>query len=181
MTDNPEDILARFQQGDVGAFAELVDDFAPRLKGFFLRKGTQVSTAEDLSQHVFIRLYNSSARYQARGKFEAYCFQIANNIFIDHCRRNKISVNSSDIPEQKDERAQASEKVEIGDRNAKLREIMAQQDDDTRQLIELAVLQQLGYSEVAAILGIPIGTVKSRVYYALRRMRGEFKKYEKDL
>ncbi|MBC8370160.1 MAG: RNA polymerase sigma factor [Planctomycetes bacterium] len=181
MTNNPEDLLIRFQQGDSAAFAELVEHFGPRLKGFFLRKGTQSSTAEDLSQHVFIRIYNSAERYRARGRFEAYCFRIAHNVFIDFIRRKKITVGADDVPENSDPRSQASEQVESSDRNAKLRELLAQQDGATRQLIELAILQQLSYAEVSDILGIPIGTVKSRVYYALRRMRSAFQKYENDL
>lgn len=181
MTRKPEDLLTRFSQGDGAAFVELVETFGPRLKGFFLRKGVQVSTAEDLSQHVFIRLYKTAARYQARGRFEAFCFQVAHNIFIDYCRTKKLSLHGEDVPEQSDDRDQASEQVEDQDRNQVLRKILAEQDEQTQQLIELAVLQQLSYAEVSQILGIPVGTVKSRVYYVLRRMRREFKKYEQDL
>ncbi|MDP6962793.1 MAG: RNA polymerase sigma factor [Planctomycetota bacterium] len=181
MTEFSEDLLLRFQAGDSSAFAELVDEFAPRLKGFFLRKGLQNSTAEDLSQNVFVRLYNTSERYQARGKLDAYCFQIAHNIFIDHCRRNKVAVNSDEVPEQADPRQQSAEEVEQLDSASKLREILAQQDDSTRQLIELAVLQQLSYADVSDILEIPVGTVKSRVFYALRRMRESFSRYKNDL
>jgi RNA polymerase sigma-70 factor (ECF subfamily) len=180
MTKPSEDLLTRFNQGDAAAFAELVELFGPRLKGFFLRKGVQASTAEDLSQHVFIRLYNSASRYQARGRFDSFCFQVAHNIFLDHCRSKKVTLHGDGIPEQSDERTQASEQVESRDRDQILRKILAEQDDETRELLELAVLQRLAYSDVSAILDIPVGTVKSRVHYALRRMRGQFKKYEQD-
>ena len=181
MTKPAEDLLIRFQKGDAAAFAELVEQFAPRLKGFFLRKGVQDSTAEDLIQNVFIRICTPAARYQARGKFDAYCFQIAHNIFIDHCRRNKFTIDDDSVPEQEDVRPQQAEAIEKSDSAAKLREILQEQDDSTRQLLELAVLQQLSYAEVSEILDIPVGTVKSRVYYALRRMRSVFQQYEKDL
>jgi RNA polymerase sigma-70 factor (ECF subfamily) len=181
MTKPSDDLLTRFNEGDAAAFAELVELFGPRLKGFFLRKGVQASTAEDLSQHVFIRLYNSASRYQARGRFDSFCFQVAHNIFLDHCRSKKVTLHGDDIPEQNDERAQASEQAEASDRDQILRNILAEQDDETRQLLELAVLQKLAYSEVSTILDIPVGTVKSRVHYALRRMRSQFRKYEQDL
>ncbi|MDP7062826.1 MAG: RNA polymerase sigma factor [Planctomycetota bacterium] len=171
MSPSSDDLLTRFAAGDSAAFDELVASLAPRLKGYFLRQGAQSSTAEDLVQNVFVRLLQNASRYQASGRLDAFCLRIARNLWIDHCRRGGRVFSSDEAFDRADPRPGPVQMADSGDRAGLLRLALEQLDADTRELLELAVLQQLPYREVSVILEIPVGTVKSRVYYSLRKLR----------
>ncbi len=172
MTGGSHDLLGRSRDGDRAALAELVETMGPRLKGFFLRLGAQESTAEDLSQDVFLRVLNSMDRYQESGRLDAYLLRIARNLWIDSRRRHRPITAGDGVLDSPDERLPGPvAAADAHDRAAQLRLALAQCEADTRELLELAVLQRLPYAEVSVILDIPVGTVKSRVYYALRRLR----------
>jgi RNA polymerase sigma-70 factor (ECF subfamily) len=76
-----------------------------------------------------------------------------------------------DQPDAIDSAPSPVEQVDLADRAAQLRQWVAELDPEAHELVELAVLQQLPYREISEILGIPVGTVKSRVFYTLRRLR----------
>lgn len=171
MIPGEPDHLVRYRAGDSTAFDELVGDMGPRLKGFFLRQGAQPSTAEDLVQNVFVRVLQSLPRYRPSGQLEGYLLRIARNLWIDHVRRAGREHADAEPAERADPRPGPLGVVDAGDRAAQLRDALARLDPSTRELLELAVLQQLPYKEVGVILEIPVGTVKSRVYYSLRRLR----------
>lgn len=169
--DDRGDLLARCQQGDPEAFDLLVSEMAPRLKGYFLRQGAEAATADDLAQNVFVRVLQSLDRYRPAGRMGAYFLRIARNLWIDHTRRTRRLRRVEDQPEWSDARPGPLEAAETGDRAAQVQAALAELDRDARELLELAVLQKLPYKEVAELLEVPIGTVKSRVFYALRRLR----------
>ncbi len=172
MNGGSTDLLGRSRDGDREALAELVATMGPRLKGFFLRLGAQDSTAEDLTQDVFLRVLHSMDRYQESGRLDAYLLRIARNLWIDSRRRQRPVAAGERADETADERGHGPVALaDLHDRAARLRAELARCDADTRELLELAVLQRLPYAEVGVILGIPVGTVKSRVHYALRRLR----------
>ncbi len=172
MTGPERDLLARFQEGDDQALAELVATMGPRLKAYFLRQGAQVATAEDLTQDVFLRVYRGAQHYRPGGRLDAWLLRIARNLWIDHRRRRHPQTGADEIQAAvHDPGLGPRQCAERGDRAAALRAALAAREPAERELLELAVLQQLPYKEVAMILSIPTGTVKSRVYYALRRLR----------
>jgi len=170
-TGAPDDYLVRFKAGDTAAFDELVSEMAPRLKGYFLRQGAQPSTAEDLVQSVFVRIIQNLPRYQSSGRLDAFCLRIARNLWIDNRRRSGREFSSEEANEGFDLQPGPADAADREDRAQQLRYALEKLDPETRDLLELAVLQQLPYKDVSMILDIPIGTVKSRVYYGLRRLR----------
>lgn len=171
MSETPGDLLARFQGGDEDAFGELVARMGPRLKGYFLRQGADEATAEDLTQNAFLRVLQSARRYRPEGRLDAFFLRVARNLWIDHRRRGPPSVRAEGAARDGGGAPSPAELAGRSDRAARLRQALADLDGDTRELLELAVLQGLPYRDVAGILGIPVGTVKSRVFYALRRLR----------
>jgi len=171
MTGPPVDLLERARDGVAGAFEDLVAAMGPRLFGYFLRQGASHALAEDLSQHVFLRLVQALPRYRPSGRWEAYCLRIARNLWIDHHRRRGRFQVVAEAEDEADPGPGPLDLAAKGDRAAHLRRLLAAQEDSVRELLELTVLQQLPYKEVSLMLGIPIGTVKSRVHYALRKMR----------
>ncbi len=166
-----DDLLARHRAGDAAAFDLLVQELAPRLKGYFLRQGAESATAEDLTQNVFLRILQSLDRYQASGQLEAYFLRIARNLWIDHQRRHQRFRRVEDGSDAADPRPGPEAESQSHDRAALVRAALAALEGPERELLELAVLQRLPYKDVAEILEIPVGTVKSRVFYALRRLR----------
>ncbi|NQU48237.1 MAG: sigma-70 family RNA polymerase sigma factor [Planctomycetes bacterium] len=171
MSPDSDDLLVRFQAGDVAAFDQLVLEMGPRLKGYFLRLGAQSSTAEDLAQHVFLRVFQARARYKPSGRLDAYLLRIAHNLWVDSRRRKRLVLAGDDLPDAVDPGLGPLENANLEDRAAILHHAMAQLEDPVRELLELAVLQRLPYQQVSEVLGIPVGTVKSRVYYSLRKLR----------
>ncbi|MGB0952961.1 MAG: RNA polymerase sigma factor [Planctomycetota bacterium] len=172
MSQNPEDLLTRFAAGETAAFDELVQEMGPRLKGYFLRQGAQASAAEDMVQNVFVRIIQNLPRYQPSGRLDAFCLRIARNLWIDDRRRSgRVYYDGDEARDRPDPGPGPLQLADRDDRAAQLREALAKLDPETQELLELAVLQQLPYKEVGLMLDIPVGTVKSRVYYSLRRLR----------
>lgn len=172
MSQHPEDLLTRFRAGDSAAFDELVEEMGPRLKGYFLRQGAQSNAAEDLVQNVFVRILQNLPRYQPSGRLDAFCLRIARNLWIDDRRRSgRVYFDGDEARDRPDPGPGPLQLADRDDRAAQLRQALSKLDPDTRELLELAVLQQLPYKEVGLMLEIPVGTVKSRVYYSLRRLR----------
>ena len=171
MSAGPVDLLERFKNGDDAALDLLVEQMAPRLKGFFLRQGATGDIAEDLAQDVFVRVLNGLHRYQAAGRLDAFLLRIARNLWIDFLRRKRPLASTDVVQDAVDESDGPVDLAVCRDRAEYLRRLLASCEPDTRELLELAVLQKLPYAEVAMILEIPVGTVKSRVFYALRYLR----------
>ena len=173
MDPGSNDLLVRFQAGDAEAFDQLVREMAPRLKGYFLRLGAQSSTAEDLTQHVFLRVFQARGRYKPTGRLDAYLLRIAHNLWIDSRRRKRPILVGDDLPEAVDPNPGPLEHANLEDRAEILHAAMEKLDEPVRELLELAALQRLPYQQVSEILDIPVGTVKSRVYYSLRKLRDQ--------
>jgi len=175
---SPDDLLVRFQAGDSAAFDQLVAEMAPRLKGYFLRQGAQAVTAEDLTQHVFLRVFQARRRYKPSGRLDSYLLRIAHNLWIDSRRRKRFFAVGDDLPDAEDPHMGPIEQAEVTDRAEQLHLALAELDADQRELLELALLQRLPYQEVAEILDIPVGTVKSRVFYSLRKLRDQLSRLD---
>jgi RNA polymerase sigma-70 factor (ECF subfamily) len=104
---------------------------------------------------------------------EGFLLRIARNLWIDYRRRGGRVFQDAEPGDRPDHRPGPLGNVDASDRAAQLRAALARLEPATRELLELAVLQQLPYKEVGMILEIPVGTVKSRVYYSLRRLRDQ--------
>jgi len=174
MNQGSSDLLVRHREGDPLALPELVEGMGPRLKGFFLRQGAQINTADDLAQDVFVRALQGLDRYQPAGRLDAFLLRIARNLWIDHCRRKRPLPASDAFYDNPDPGAGPSDLALQKDRTAWVRAQFCRLEESTRELLDLAILQRLPYAEVSVILGIPVGTVKSRVHYALRHLREHF-------
>ncbi len=180
MSGRSPDPLIRFRNGDPQAFEDLTASMGPRLLGFFQRCGAGPGLAEDLTQHVFLRVLQGIGRYRATGRWESWFLRIARNLWIDHCRRRRPFVSSAALEDAPDSSPGPPELASRSERAARIREVFSQLDPASQELLELTVFQQLPYRDVAEILGIPVGTVKSRVFYTLRRMRERADEFDPD-
>lgn len=172
----PRDPLLALQQGDPAPFEQFVRTHARTLIAFFRQRGATPGRAEDLSQEVFLKLYQGATRYRPEERFSSYCFRVARNAWIDECRRNGVrpepaaSVDESG-PEPVAPPVDPGAGLALEEEERALHARLAALPPAHREVFELAVLGELGYAEIGALLGIPEGTVKSRMFYAVRRLR----------
>ena len=157
--------------GQHAAFERLVRRHQQPLLNFFLRSGVDWD-AEDLVQQTFIRLYGYRQRYRPRAKFTTFLYLLARQVRIDELRRRR---------RQKRLREQAREQAELAAAAApaaadvgfsdELQQALGRLSPRHREVVVLGVLQELEYAEIARILKIPVGTVKSRMFNGLRDLR----------
>lgn len=179
-----DDPLARHQAGDPLAFPAFVASYRDRLVQFFHRQCLDRDRAEDLVQELFLRLLRRIATYRPEGKLSLYVFRAATNLWIDHYRQAlpRPRFHSYDQAEREPgdggwrfEPAGAEpgpvQCVTAGEDLAALRVAIAQLPEGQRRVIELAVHEELPYAAIGARLGIPVGTVKSRVHAAMATLR----------
>lgn len=172
------DHLARFRDGDRDAFDAIVADFQERLIQFFYRLSWDLARAEDLTQTLFLKLLRGATRYRPEGKLSTYLFRIATNLWIDHYRatRPHARVYSLDqaLLDGYEPRADApppSARAEACEEKEQLRRNLERLTEPHRLVFELAVYQGLPYADVAKVLDIPVGTVKSRMHHTVRALR----------
>jgi RNA polymerase sigma-70 factor, ECF subfamily len=161
--------LARDQQ----AFAELFDHFAPRVKSFMMRKGSNAEQAEDLVQEAMIAVWSKAALFVAdRGSVSTWIFTIARNLRIDRLRREKSQLYSDledfDAP---DERSSAEEVLGRSQEDNHVSKALALIPAEQRELLILSFVDDVPQSEIAKKLNIPLGTVKSRMRLGYQRLR----------
>jgi RNA polymerase sigma-70 factor (ECF subfamily) len=181
--DEDTELMLRVAGGDVRAFTPLVERVLPRLVAYFRRLGADASFAEDCAQETLLRVYRHRARYTARARFVTYLFHIARNHWIDVYRHRKAgpavwSVDAA-FDDEEGRRAPALEgpprppeaDVERDELRRALEAAIADLGDEHREVFVLAQVEGLKYQEIGEILGIPVGTVKSRMHAAHRQIR----------
>jgi RNA polymerase sigma-70 factor (ECF subfamily) len=158
--------LARAGQRD--AFARIVGRYQQHLVNLFRRLGAETHGAEDCAQETFLRLYRSLDRYSPMAPFPAYLFTIARHAWIDSRRRSARHEHDEEPVEALEAPAPAGSPT---DDRMDLRAALAVLPAHLRVVVVLTVDEGLSYPETAAVLGIPVGTVKSRMFHAVRALR----------
>ncbi len=182
----PDDPLRRFRRGDERAFEEIVRSYADRLVKFFRRLGADGGTCEDLTQEVFLKMVRGAVEYEARGRFDAFVFRVARNAWIDHVRAVDARPRLGSLDREgageplpvPDGRAGPAESAGRREEARLLLAGLARIPEGERLVVELGLFQGLPYAEVASVLDIPVGTVKSRMFSAIRRLRKELEERE---
>ena len=145
--------------------------FEKNLLNFFWRQGVSYSEGEDLVQETYLRLWKYRREYKPTAKLSTFLFLMARQVRIDALRRQTRRENREGdwVGEQP-----TSEGPKAFGVREDVRWALAKLSDPLRDVIELAVFQDLAYAEVGEILGIPVGTVKSRMSNALKKLREIF-------
>lgn len=165
-----DDLLERCRKGDEGAWRELVTRHSRKVFGLCYRFSGRVDEAEDLTQEVFLRVYQSLDRYRSTGgAFNTWLMTVARNHAIDHYRRRREERNRRDdgaegemelLPSGEEGPVMALERKE---RVQLVQRGLRALPEDLRDPIVLCDLQGLPYEEAARVLEVPLGTVKSRL------------------
>jgi len=170
------DPLAALRDGDNLVFETFVRTEAGTFTGWFRRQGASPEEAEDLTQEVFVRLVRGAPRYQPQDRLEAYCFRTARNVWIDRRRADNVRRHQGGVSDAllEDLPGREPEPEEPAARNEEAQRALAclaRLPEGQRQVFELGVVQELPYADIAKLLAIPVGTVKSRMFHALERLR----------
>ena len=181
--------MQRLAQGDERALAELHRRWARPLMGFLAGMCGDRALAEDLTQEVFVRVWRAAPRYEPTAKFSTWLFHIARNHWLNEREKRMHRVRafsldhagpSEDQPslDVKDQDARTPDAQALDrELGAHIRRAVARLPEKLRETWALAVAQGLPYQEVGEILGIPVGTVKSRMFQATRAVRDDLKPY----
>jgi RNA polymerase sigma-70 factor (ECF subfamily) len=160
--------------GDVEAFLRIYDHFAPRLKRYLLCHGVAAPQADDLVQEAMMRVWRHAARFDAgRASLSTWLFRIVRNLQIDAHRREAHRQVEDELPEG-DSAGIADEDAVLPDDyadHAGLDRAIHDLPADQARLIRMAYLEARSHSEIAAELGMPLGSVKSTLRRAFARLR----------
>lgn len=163
-------LMALTRDGDHAAFGKLVTRHQKMLLNYFRRAGVY-SDAEDLVQQTFLRLYRYRKRYKPQAKLTTFLFLLARQVWIDNLRKLKRAERLVDALAHEPEPPAAVAGSSAAEGALDVAAAVAALPETMRQVVELGVYQDLPYAEVARILGIPLGTVKSRMFNAIRALR----------
>ena len=181
------ELMARYAAGDERAFAELFDRHRGPLYNFILRSCGRRDVADELVQEVFERVIKAADTYEPKAKFTTWVYTIARNACIDAARkRSRADVYSLQNPVDDDEDGEShqdilpddaarSGRVDV-DRKAfrdQLQKALERLPDKQREVFVLREISGLKFREVADVVDAKVATVKSRMRYALKTLRGE--------
>ncbi len=188
-----EILMMQFQDGDRSAFAQLVRRHKTPIFNFILRQVRGKTTAEDLTQDVFVRVVRSAATFKHEARFTTWVYSIARNLCIDHLRKmslrrhpslDQASGKAPDGPTL-GERIADSHPSTSAERRAVSSDIgervVAAVDKlppEQREVFLLRQLAKVPFKEIAQMTGVPENTVKSRMRYALERLQDALSEYE---
>lgn len=173
-----EALMLKYREGDARAFEELYTRHRGGLYRYFLRLCRDASTAEDLYQGVWMKLIAARGRYEVKAKFTTWLYQMAHNHFIDHYRKHTTSRESGqnyDAQELENisgaRHEQPEQQLELQEQAARLRQLINRLPEEQRGAFLLREEAGMSVAEIAEATGVNIETAKSRLRYAVSRLR----------
>ncbi len=170
MLSGEEKLVERCLQGDDAAWEAIVNSYGRRIYNLSYRYTGRTAEAEDLTQDIFIRVYQNLKSFHAgSGTFQSWILKIGRNLIIDHYRQTRRYQQSAGTEELEamqlpDEKVTSPHRaVEQSEASRFLRDGLQALSPELKEAIVLRDLEGMAYQEIAEILSIPEGTVKSRI------------------
>ncbi len=187
-------LMLRVRDGDAEAFEELVGLWQDRLVTLFRHHTGDHSTAEDLAQEVFLRVYRARAGYQPTAKFSTWIHTIANNVASDLRQRAyrrlergvpmNVSASQSGIGLEQIAVAASGQRparqADRGELQDMVQRAIAGLGDNQRMAVLLAKFEDCSYDEIAAAMGLSVAAVKSLLHRAREQLRAALEPYERE-
>jgi RNA polymerase sigma-70 factor (ECF subfamily) len=172
-----EELLAKVKEGDQVAFGQLYDDISPRVFGLVRRLLVDFSQSEEVTQEVFLEIWQSASRYEpSKGGAATWILTMAHRRAVDRIRSSQASRDRDVKIGIRDHVAQydnVESTVETTIEHERVKQAMSKLTELQRQAVTLAYYGGFSHSEVAAQLKVPIGTVKTRLRDGMIRLRDE--------
>ncbi len=174
-------LILRVASGaDRSAFEQLFRHFAPRVKAYLMRGGADAGLAEELAQEALLALWRKAAYFDpARAGASTWIFTIARNLRIDRARRDLVKTRVPEDPsDEPPPPAAADEIIAAGQRDDQVRRLVEDLPAEQAEIVRLSFYSEEPQTQIAETLGIPLGTVKSRVRLAMARLRAALEDLE---
>lgn len=173
------ELIVKAIGGREDGFEELVRRYQRPITSYVYRMLGNYDASLDVTQEIFIKVYNSMARYSSEYKFSTWVYKIAHNAAIDYLRRNSVSQQSLETENQdgsyelqiESKRLSPEQEREISEWRKEIESVVKCLPQGYRELILLRHSQDLSYDEIAEITNLPLGTVKNRLFRAREMMR----------
>jgi RNA polymerase sigma-70 factor, ECF subfamily len=163
-------------------FDRLWQEHRPRIWRLVARLASSTDLADDLTQEVSVRAFQAFGDFRGEAGAFTWLYRIAINVVNRHRERRQRETVPLDSPEMNQlpaDKAASPESIALeSDRRAAVWSALERLPDELRTTLILQIFEGLKYREVAGVLNIPIGTVKSRLHHAIQRLREEFKDHE---
>ena len=183
------DLMLRVKTGDESAFAFLVQKYRRPMVGFMYRMCHNPSTAEELAQEVFLRVYRSRTSYEPSAKFTTWLYRIATNLAANHARdtrheRPEITLRldepdqeTGSTPDLADESLSAEEQILQRERLAAIRRKVNALPERQRLAVIMHKYQQMDYREIGEVLKLSESATKSLLFRAYETLREQLKEF----
>ena len=177
-----DELIARAQTGDASAFDELIVKYSQRLYGLVYHMTSNHEDTNDLMQDIWSKAYRSIAGFRGKSSFYTWIHSIGVNMTINflkkRSRRYHMSLDDIDSNLQNDKEfieltasSTPVREADLGERQIRLNEAMQKLSEEHRAAVTMFDIQGMPHAEIAKILGISEGTVRSRLFYAHRQLQ----------
>ena len=178
MVDDDARLMLAFRDGDRRAFETLFARYTPRVLTFLTRMVRDRARAEELTQDVFVRIYNAAPRYEASARFSTWILGIAHNLALNDLararRRYEHAPGDLEALAVADPAPGADERLEAARTGVRLERALLKLPERQRAALLLRSEQGLGYEEIAAALATSVSSVKSLIHRARETLLAEF-------
>jgi RNA polymerase sigma-70 factor (ECF subfamily) len=183
------DVMLRVKTGDESAFAFLVQKYRRPMVGFMYRLCHNPSTAEELAQEVFLRVYRSRTSYEPSAKFTTWLYRIATNLAVNHARdtrherpENTVRLDEPDqetgtTPDLADDSLSAEDQILKRERLAAIRGVVNALPERQRVAVIMHKYQQMDYRQIAGVLKLSESATKSLLFRAYETLREQLKEF----
>lgn len=180
MENNTEELIKRSQRGDTDAFQKLAQSYKSRIYSLALRMLGNPTDAEDAAEESVIKLYYSMKKFRGQSSFSTWVYAVTRNTCLDMLRKNEKKRTDIDLEEVEyfitSHDGDPEEASERGHKVAFLKKAINSLPEENRKTLILREMDGYSYEEIAELLNVSVGTVKSRISRAKERIRSEFEK-----
>lgn len=169
-----EQLMLRLKNGDKKAFSALVERYRDRIVSYAYRMVGNSELAQDVAQEAFVRVYKSAGTFRDDGRFSPWLYKIAGNVSLsERSKRAKeaLNVDYDSLEDTNDSGVVVEDQVLAKITGEQLSRGIAKLSAQHKTVLVMHIYQGLTYVEIGEAIGIPTGTVKSRLFYAIRKLR----------
>ncbi len=166
-----EELILRIKNGDAHAFEQLYELYKGPIANLLYRLTFDRERVDDLMQEIFFRVWRGAQTFRGASKVSTFVFRVAYNVFLSDNRKKRPKPKEFEkITDQAPPDALIAE-----ERIQQVQAAIKQLPENDRMILVLSEYNGLSYDEIVEVLGLPLGTVKSRMFYALQHLRERLK------
>ncbi len=170
-TSAPTDLLAHIANGSEKAMKIFFDDNANTVYRYIFSHCNEESIASEILNEVMLDVWRKPQSFQGKSKISTWLIGIARHKLLDHYRRNKRHSGEELNDSLEDETPSIACEINAEQHSAFLDNCMQKLSSSHKEIVHLVFFEDLGYPEIAEIIALPVGTIKSRIFHAKEKLR----------